>query len=371
MVAPRLDLDADVVDLTRAVCDIESVSGEETALADAIEAALRELPHLEVRRDGDAVMARTSLGRPERVVVAGHIDTVPLGRRPDGSPNLPTWVTGEGSQTVVHGRGTADMKSGVAVQLRVAAAVREPVRDVTWVFYDNEEVEAERNGLGRLARNAPDWLAADFAILCEPSGATIEGGCNGTMRVEVRVPGVAAHSARAWTGVNAVHAAADVLDRLVSWAPQEVDVDGLVYRECLNAVGIRGGIAGNVIPDECVVTVNYRFAPSRSVREAEAYLRELFDGYEVRLTDASPGARPGLDHPAAAAFVAVIGREAQPKYGWTDVARFSEMGVPAVNYGPGDPSLAHTDGEHCPAAAIRECEKVLTDWLAGADSSSV
>ena len=367
----RLDLGSDVVDLTRALCDIESVSGNEKALADAVEEALGELPHLEVRRDGDAVMARTSLGRAERVVVAGHIDTVPLGRRPDGTPNLPTWVTGEGSGTVVHGRGTADMKSGVAVQLRVAATVREPVRDVTWVFYDNEEVEAERNGLGRLARNAPEWLAADFAVLCEPSGATVEGGCNGTMRVEVRVPGVAAHSARAWTGVNAIHGAADVLDRLVSWVPREVDVDGLVYRECLNAVGIRGGIAGNVIPDECVVTVNYRFAPSRSVAEAEAYLRELFDGYEVTLTDASPGARPGLDHPAADAFVRLIGGDAQPKYGWTDVARFSEMGVPAVNYGPADPSLSHTDGEHCPADAIRECERVLRDWLTGSAAPSI
>jgi succinyl-diaminopimelate desuccinylase len=310
-------------------------------------------------------MARTALGRTERVVVAGHIDTVPLGRREDGEPNLPTWVTGSGDGQVVHGRGTADMKSGVAVQLKVAAAVAEPVRDVTWVFYDNEEVEAERNGLGRVARNHADWLAADFAVLCEPSSGTVEGGCNGTMRVEVTTRGKAAHSARAWTGVNAVHAASRVLDLLVAWEPREVEVDGLVYRECLNAVGIRGGIAGNVLPDECVVTVNYRFAPSRGVAEAEAYLREMFDGFEVQVTDASPGARPGLDHPAAAAFAEVIGRTPQPKYGWTDVARFSEMGVPAVNYGPADPSLSHTDAEHCPAAPIRECERVLRAWLSG------
>jgi succinyl-diaminopimelate desuccinylase len=359
----RLDLSGDVVELTRALCDIESVSGGETALADAIEAALRTLGHLEVLRDGDAIVARTSLGRRQRVVVAGHIDTVPLGRRPDGSPNLPTWVTGQGDDLVVHGRGTADMKAGVAVQLKVAAGVPEPVRDVTWVFYDNEEVEAHRNGLGRLARNQPDWLAGDFAVLCEPSDATVEGGCNGTIRVEVAVPGKAAHSARAWMGVNAVHAAHEVLGRLVAWQPGEVEVDGLVYREGLNAVGIRGGIAGNVIPDQCVVTVNYRFAPSRSLAEAEQYLRTLFDGFEVTVTDASPGARPGLDHPAAAAFVAAIGRPPQPKYGWTDVARFSEMGIPAVNFGPADPSLAHTDEEHCPASAIYECERALRRWL--------
>ena len=358
-----LDLFADVVDLTRVLCDIESVSGDEEGLADAIEASLRSLAHLEVLRDGDAVVARTTLGRAERVVIAGHIDTVPLGRRPDGLPNLPTWGEGQGDSAVVHGRGTADMKAGVAVQLAVAARLTEPARDVTWIFYDNEEVEAERNGLGRLQRNHPDWLAGEFAVLCEPTAGTVEGGCNGTMRVEVRVPGVAAHSARAWTGVNAVHAAGHVLSRLTAYEPEEVEVEGLVYRECLNAVGIRGGVAGNVIPDECVVTVNYRFAPSKTAADAEEHVRELFDGFEVTVTDASPGARPGLDHPAAAAFVAVIGGDPQPKYGWTDVARFSAMGVPAVNFGPGDPLLAHKDDEQCPVAQIRAAQKVLTDWL--------
>jgi succinyl-diaminopimelate desuccinylase len=364
----RLDLTADVVDLTRAICDIESVSGQETALADAVEAALRAQPHLEVLRDGDAVVARTHLGREQRVVVAGHLDTVPLGRRADGRPNLPTWTTGTDDDLVVHGRGTTDMKAGVAVALKVAAALATPVRDVTWVFYDCEEVEAHRNGLGRLVANHPDWLAADFAVLGEPSNGTVEGGCNGTIRVEVRVPGVAAHSARAWMGVNAVHEAGRVLDRLRAYETQEVEVDGLVYRESLGAVGIRGGIAGNVVPDECVVTVNYRFAPSKSVADAEGHLRRLFEGYEVTVTDASPGARPGLDHQAAADFVATIGREPAPKYGWTDVARFSEMGVPAVNYGPGDPLFAHKDDEQCPAAQIRECQRVLQAWLAGTPS---
>lgn len=358
-----LHLTGDVVELTRALCDIESVSGDEERLADAVELALHGCPHLEVLRDGNAVMARTTLGRPERVVVAGHLDTVPVGRRADGSPNLPTWVTGSGADAVVHGRGTCDMKAGVAVQLAVAAAATDPVRDVTWVFYDCEEVEADRNGLGRLARHHADWLEAGFAVLCEPTDGTVEGGCNGTMRVEVRVPGVAAHSARSWTGLNAVHEAAAVLDRLRAYTPREVDVDGLVYREGLNAVGIRGGVAGNVVPHECVVTVNYRFAPSRSVPEAERHLRELFDGWEVTLTDASPGARPGLGHPAAAAFVAAIGQEPRPKYGWTDVARFSEMGVPAVNFGPGDPLLAHTDDEQCPVEQIHHAREALLAWL--------
>ncbi len=362
-----LDLTGDVVQLTRDLCDIESVSGDESAITDAIEQALRVHPHLEVLRDGDAVIARTTLGRPERVVIAGHVDTVPL-RHPE--PNLPTWVEGEDHRVsggeddrVLFGRGTADMKSGAAVQLSVAAAVTDPVHDVTWVFYDNEEVESSLNGLGRIARNHPDWLEGSFAVLCEPSSGTVEGGCNGTLRVEVLVPGLRAHSARAWTGVNAIHVAGEVISRLNAYEPAAVEVDGLIYRECLNAVGVRGGVAGNVIPDECVVTVNYRFAPSRSVDEAEQHLRTLFEGFEVVVTDAAGGARPGLDHPAAAAFVAAVGGEPKPKYGWTDVARFSEMGVPAVNFGPADPSLSHTDDEHCPAAAITRCREVLAAWL--------
>ncbi|MFN8075966.1 MAG: succinyl-diaminopimelate desuccinylase [Kineosporiaceae bacterium] len=353
-----LDLDADGVTLTRALCDIWSVSGQEQVIADAVEDALRGLGHLEVVRNGNAVVARTMLGRAERIVLAGHLDTVPV------AGNLPSRIEGVGSAASVVGRGSCDMKSGVAVQLRVAATVPEPSRDVTFVFYDQEEVDSSLNGLGRLGREQPELLAGDFAVLLEPSCARVEGGCNGTMRVDVVVRGVAAHSARAWMGRNAIHEASHVLGRLATYLPREVEVDGLVYREGLNAVGIRGGIAGNVIPDHCVVSVNYRFAPDRTITEAETHLRELFEGYEVVVTDAAPGARPGLDHPAAAAFLREVGRPAAPKYGWTDVARFSAMGIPAVNYGPGDPSFAHADDERCTIESIQECERTLRAWLA-------
>jgi succinyl-diaminopimelate desuccinylase len=255
------------------------------------------------------------------------------------------------------------MKGGVAVALRLAATVPDPVRDVSYVFYDLEEVEAVRNGLGRLSRTHPDWLVGDFAVLMEPSCARVEGGCQGTIRVEVATTGVTAHSARSWTGRNAIHGVAPVLAVLNGYTAREVDVEGLVYREGLNAVGIRGGIAGNVIPDRCVVTVNYRFAPDRSLAEAEAHLREVFAGYEVTVTDGSPAARPGLDRPAAVGFIAAVGGTPGPKFGWTDVARFSELGVPAVNYGPGDPVFAHKDDEQCPAAEIVACETALRRWL--------
>ena len=374
-----LDLGTDVVDLTAAVCDVASVSGDETRLADAVEAALRGLDHLEVLRDGDAVVARTNLGLPRRVVVAGHLDTVPVADRPGrpGVANVPTWRTGEGDDEVLWGRGTVDMKGGVGVALALAARVGGDLpaaADVTWVFYDHEEVAANLNGLGRLVREHPGWLAGDFAILGEPTAAGIEGGCNGTLRVDVRVPGVTAHSARAWMGRNAIHDTAPVLARLAAYEPRTVDVDGLEYREGLNAVGIRGGIAGNVVPDECIVTVNYRFAPDLTLAQAETHVREVFDGYEVTVTDAAGGARPGLTHPLAAQFVeSVLGRAGgvpTAKLGWTDVARFAELGVPAVNFGPGDPLLAHKDDERCPVTQIRTCYDALLSWLTQDTSAS-
>jgi succinyl-diaminopimelate desuccinylase len=348
-----LDLSLPGPELTVALCDVESVSGNERVLADLVEAALRDVPHLTVDRDGDAVVARTSLGRAERVVLAGHIDTVPLGG------NLPCRV--EGGR--IHGCGTTDMKSGVAVQLRLAAHLADPDRDVTYVFYDHEEVEADKNGLGRIARNSPDWLAGDFAVLMEPTNATVEGGCQGTMRADVVLRGHRAHSARSWLGSNAVHAAGEVLRRLESFEAEQVEIDGLVYREGLNAVGITGGVAGNVVPDECRVSINYRFAPSRSEGEAADVVRKVLEGYVVEVVDSAPGALPGLSHPAAAAFVAMVGREPQPKFGWTDVARFSALGVPAVNYGPGDPSVAHQREEYCDIAPILECEERMLAWL--------
>ena len=352
-----LDTSLGVIELTEAICNIESVSGNEKALADAIESALRSAAHLEVIRDGDAIVAKTNLGRARRVVIAGHIDTVPL------ADNLPVIRRNIDGVDVLWGRGTVDMKAGVAVQLKLAVELASPNVDVTWVFYDHEEVEASLNGLGRISRNRPELLEASFAVLCEPSSSQVEGGCNGTMRVAVSARGVKAHSARPWMGKNAIHSLAEVLERLSANEPDTVSVEGLDYRESLNAVMVSGGIATNVIPDLATVTVNYRFAPSKSLADAEEYLRSFFEGFDVSVTDASAGARPGLDRPAAKAFVDAIGVAARPKYGWTDVARFSALGIPAVNYGPGDPNKAHADDESVPVSQIESCYLGLKSWL--------
>ncbi|MBM9507725.1 succinyl-diaminopimelate desuccinylase [Actinacidiphila acididurans] len=349
-----LDLGQDAVTLTAHLVDVPSESRQEKALADLVEQALRGVPHLRVDRDGDAVVARTALGRAERVVLAGHLDTVPV------ADNLPSRLDEDG---LLWGCGTSDMKAGVAVQLKLAAGLAEPNRDVTYVFYDAEEIASEFNGLKRLAERHPDWLAGDFAVLMEPTGGRVDGGCQGTLRVEVRTTGRRAHSARSWLGENAIHKAAPILDRLAAYEPRRVEIDGLVYPEGLNAVLINGGHATNVIPDFCTVTVNYRFSPDQSERQALDRVRDLFDGFDVLVTDSAPGALPGLSHPAAAAFVAAIGTAPAAKEAWTDVARFAALGIPAVNYGPGDPTLAHTREEHVVAASILEAETRLRTWL--------
>jgi succinyl-diaminopimelate desuccinylase len=360
--APHLDLSADVLALTRALVDTPSVSGDEAALADAVETALRGLGGLEVERVGDAVLARTDLGRPTRVVLAGHLDTVPI------ADNLPSRV----EDGRLYGCGTSDMKAGDAVMLRLAGRFGVPgaeaAHDLTFVFYDNEEVEAVKNGLGRVARERRGWLYGDLAVLLEPTDGEIEAGCQGTLRAVLEVPGRRAHSARSWLGVNAIHGAAGILATLAAYEARVVEIDGCTYREGLNAVRIEGGVAGNVIPDACSVTVNFRYAPDRDEDAAEAHVREVFAqavaaGATLTVVDNAGGALPGLAEPAAAAFVAAVGRPARAKLGWTDVARFAAFGIPAVNYGPGDPQLAHTREEHVVVERLQPAEDALVAYL--------
>ncbi|MEJ2864900.1 succinyl-diaminopimelate desuccinylase [Actinomycetospora flava] len=349
-----LDLLADPVSLTAALVDVPSVSGNEEALADAVQAALAaQAPHLELLRSGQALLARTRLGRPRRVLLAGHLDTVPI------ADNVPSRRDG----ATLYGCGTSDMKSGVAVMTHLAAALTEPAHDVTLVLYDCEEIESSRNGLGRLEREHRDWLDADLALLGEPTSGQVEAGCQGTLRVVVRTSGRRAHSARSWLGENAIHAAAPVLARLAEYTAREVDIDGCRYREGLQAVKIAGGVAGNVVPDACEVTVNFRFAPDRSLDDARAHVADVLAGFALTETDAAPGALPGLSAPAAGDFVRATGTTPVAKYGWTDVARFAALGIPALNFGPGDPNLAHTREESVPVGAISDACDTLRTYL--------
>jgi len=367
-VVPALDLSADVLALTRALVDVPSVSGDEAPLADAVEVALRALGGLDVVRIGNTVLARTDLGRDSRIVLAGHLDTVPI------ADELPSRLETVEGQERLYGCGASDMKSGDAVMLRLAGRFgvpgAEPARDLTFVFYDCEEVESARNGLGRVARELRGWLYGDLAILLEGTDGGIEAGCQGTLRVVLTVPGRRAHSARSWLGVNAVHGAAGVLATLAGYAPRTVDIDGCTYREGLNAVRIEGGVAGNVVPDSCRVTVNFRYAPDRDEDQAEAHVREVFAdalaaGVALEVTDSAGGALPGLTEPATAEFVAAVGSAPRAKLGWTDVARFAAFGIPALNFGPGNPDLAHQAGEYVRVDRLQPAEDALVAYLGG------
>ncbi|ORA82036.1 succinyl-diaminopimelate desuccinylase [Mycobacterium malmoense] len=353
-----LDLHGDPVALTAALVDIPSESRDEARIADEVEAALRaQTSGFEIIRNGNAVLARTRFRRPSRVLLAGHLDTVPA------AGNLPS----HRENGDLYGCGTADMKSGDAVFLYLAATVAEPMHDLTLVFYDCEEIDSAANGLGRIERELPGWLAADVAILGEPTDGYIEAGCQGTLRVVISATGTRAHSARSWLGDNAIHKLGAVLDRLAGYTARTVDIDGCAYREGLSAVRIGGGVAGNVIPDAASVTVNYRFAPDRSVADALRHVHEVFDGLDVTIeqTDAAAGALPGLSQPAAKSLVEAAGGQVRAKYGWTDVSRFAALGIPAVNFGPGDPNLAHRRDERVPVAAIAAAVEMLRRYLGG------
>jgi succinyl-diaminopimelate desuccinylase len=348
----------DLLARTAELIDIPSVSHNERAITDHIEAELRAAAWLDVSRIGDNVIARTALGRAMRVVVAGHTDTVPV------NDNDHARIEGD----TLWGLGASDMKSGLAVMLDLAGAIESPAVDVTWVFYAGEEAASEHNGLLEVLRVEPDLLRGDVAVLGEPTGAVIEAGCQGTMRLDVTLKGARAHSARPWMGRNAIHRLGRLLAVLDAWEGRQPVVDGCEYREAVQAVHVEGGVAGNVVPDSARVVINHRFAPDRSEAEAEQWLRSLIapvleEGDVADVTDSAPGARPGLDHPLLAALIARNSLEVRAKLGWTDVARFTALGMPAVNLGPGDPILAHTKDEHVTRDQLERTWTILRDLL--------
>jgi succinyl-diaminopimelate desuccinylase len=348
----------DLLTLTAALVAVPSVSRHEQQLADQVERRLAErAPGLALVRVRNNVIVRTELDRNRRVVLGGHLDTVPA------NANEVPRLDGD----VLHGLGAADMKGGIAVLLRLAeeiAAGREPRVDCTLFFYEGEEIADEFNGLRRVFADRPELLAGDFAVLLEPTGGHVEAGCQGTLHLRAHFDGERAHSARPWQGSNAIHAAAEVLHRLAAHDPGTAWVDGLPYRQSLEVVGIEGGVANNVVPDTCTLVVNRRFAPSHSVDEARAEVERLLAGADrIEVVNASPAAPPNLDHPLVAEFVDTLGLGVEPKLGWTDVARFASHGMPAVNFGPGDPDVAHTADERVSRASVEECYAALSRFL--------
>jgi succinyl-diaminopimelate desuccinylase len=347
----------DLLALTGELCAIPSVSLDETAMADAIEARLRETGgELVIDRVGDNVVARTMTGASRRVLLGGHLDTVP----PNGN-EVPR-VEGD----TLHGIGAADMKGGLAVMLHLAAiaAERVPRHDATFVFYEAEEIAEAHNGLRRLFAERSDLVEADLAILLEPTGGWLEAGCQGSITVRAEFDGVRAHSARSWTGVNAIHRASEFLARVAVHDAATVEVDGLAYREGLQVVRVEGGVANNVVPDHCAVVLNRRFAPVRTLDEALVEVQGwCADADRIEVLNASPAAPPNLFDPLIAELTGVYNLPVRAKLGWTDVARFAAAGTPACNLGPGDPELAHTAAEAVDRADLDGCAAVLGSFL--------
>jgi succinyl-diaminopimelate desuccinylase len=346
----------DLLEATRSLIAVPSVSGAEGPIAALVETTLRACPWLDVERIGDNVVARTALGRSQRLIMAGHLDTVPPGR--NDVPKV--------ERDTVWGVGASDMKGGLAVMLDLATSVPAPSVDVTWCFYAREEIDRDQSGLREVWHERPDLLAGDAAVLGEPTSALVEAGCQGTLRLRVTLRGVRAHTARPFTGRNAIHRLVPLLRRVADWGGRDVVLDGCTYAEQLQVVAIDGGVAPNVVPDEARVTLNHRYAPDRTAAEAEAFLHELLDatmeadaGDTWELLDAGDGAPPSLAHPLLKALVERSGGAPRAKVGWTDVASFWEHGVPAANFGPGDPLLAHHPDERVSASQLERAREVL------------
>ncbi len=348
-----MNINQELGKLTLDLVNISSVSKDEKSIADSIETALEEYSHLKLTRVNNSLVAQTNFGNKQRVVIAGHIDTVPANN------NFP----GQINNSEVTGLGSVDMKSGIAVALKLASEITSSKFDITYLFYESEEIETKFNGLELITKQQKDLLNCDFAILMEPTNGILEVGCQGSLRFEVSASGKRSHSARWWNGDNAIHKTNKILEILNNYKSREPEIDGYKFREGLQAVKINGGIAGNVVPDSVSVSINHRFAPDTSIDQATTNMKNLFKDFNFQLVDAANAAPTGLANPVIKEFAESIGKNIAPKFGWTDVARFASAGIPAINFGPGDPNLAHHPDEKVSISQINDVYDSLKKWL--------
>lgn len=348
-----MNINQELGNLTLDLVNISSVSKDEKSIADSIEKALQEYSHLKITRVNNSLVAQTNFGNKQRVVIAGHIDTVPANN------NFP----GKMTNSEIIGLGSVDMKSGIAVALRLAAEITNSNFDITYLFYESEEIETKFNGLELITKQQKDLLNCDFAILMEPTNGILEVGCQGSLRFEVSSTGKRSHSARWWNGENAIHKTNKILEILNNYKSREPEIDGYKFKEGLQAVKINGGIAGNVVPDSVSVSINHRFAPDTTIDQATTNMKNLFKDFNFHLVDAANAAPTGLANPLIKEFVSNVGKNIAPKFGWTDVARFANAGIPAINFGPGDPNLAHHPDEKVSIIQINDVYETLKKWL--------
>jgi succinyl-diaminopimelate desuccinylase len=342
------------------LCSIASPIGEEKALCDAVTERLARLPlPSPIRRYGDSIVVpivrRREPGRPH-IALVGHLDTV---RTENGPARI--------ENGRCFGAGAADMKAGLAAMIVLAETRAELAScDLTLVFYAREEGPYVENELGPVLAGDEDLRGVDLAVCLEPSDNMLHLGCCGAIHATVTFEGRTAHSARPWEGENAITKSAALLDRLAKLAPVEHTIDGLVYRTTTTVTLANGGRGRNVVPDVFTLNLNHRFAPDTSLEQAQAAVRGLVgtaEGARLEFTDLSPAAMPSASHPLVKKLIEVGVRGVEPKQAWTDVARFSSMGIAAVNFGPGENKQAHQKNESTDLSLLFQGYQILSTWL--------
>jgi succinyl-diaminopimelate desuccinylase len=338
------------------LCKIPSPIGEEAELCTAVADRVGKVPLASaVRRYGNSIVVPLTRGTGgPHVALVGHLDVVRTDH--DAPPRI------EGDK--LYGPGASDMKSGLALMLDVAERGARPNVDLTLVFYAREEGPFVENELGPVLEQDDELRAASIAVCLEPSDNRLQLGCAGSVHGNVRFHGRTSHSARPWEGENAIHKAAPFLTRLAALSPRRSQIDGLEWAAVTSATLAKAGRARNIIPDLFEINVNHRFGPDRTLEQAKAHLVELASPEgEVIFVDEAPPALPFRKHPLVEALAASGVVSVEPKQAWTDVARFSALGVPAVNFGPGVNSQAHQRNEWTSLRLLAGGRDILMRWL--------
>lgn len=347
-------------ELTKDLIQINSVSGNEKQLVDKLENHLKSFSHLKLTRISNTLVAECKKPETAQIILAGHVDTVPP------ASNETVKIVGN----TLYGLGACDMKGGIAVMIKLAESAKDFNVSTRFIFYESEEVEINKNGLQLLSRRQPELLKADGAILLEPTNSQLELGCQGVLLFNIQVKGVKAHAARPWKGVNSITRAPKIIESVKSFPKKKVMLEGVCYKESLEPVKFNSGSATNVIPDLAEITLSYRFAPDKSADIAQAeifsHFKHVLDnslGDNIVILEARNGAYPASKSGIFKQLFELTSNKVSAKLGWTDVAFFSENQTVAVNFGPGDPQLAHSPDEKLEKGELEQSYKILTQFL--------
>ena len=332
--------------------NISSVTGDEILILDFIEEFLSKnnFSGELIRNDGGVIAIPKNSS--QKIALVGHVDTVPLSK---------TQKLKFDDIDLISGRGSVDMKGGISIILH---SLVEENQDIIGVFYTAEEGPYEMNGLGDLMPTILSNKNLEFSIILEPTNCEIELGCLGTLNANIKLKGIAAHSARPWVGENPIYKIGDISKKVSDNEITLLDIEGLEFKQVLSITKVSSGIANNVIPDEAILNINFRFSPEMTNDDAQNFINNMFSEFgEIEITSSSEGAMPNIENSNIKNFISSTGLSPNPKQAWTDIARFYSHGIASVNFGPGDPLLAHTADEHVSKKQLLESYELLMNFL--------